>query len=190
MMNKPLRTLFWKSAEEGSLEHFSLRKETNRYVLEGVVLRSYLAPTRIDYKVKTTLEWQTQNAEISMLLGKRLTTVHLEVTPKQEWLLNGKKLESFTGLFDIDLGITPSTNTLPINRLKLELGQHAELTAVWIRFPELTIEPLPQRYTRLESNAYRYDNADGSFSADLTLDDLGIVETYGNLWTSSLLGIL
>jgi uncharacterized protein len=182
-MSQILRTLFWKSEEEKSLEHFSLRQEENHYHLEGVVLCYFSAPTRIDYKVKTNLEWQTQDAEISMLLGKRLTTLRLEVTPNQEWLLNGQRLETFTGLIDIDLGITPSTNTLPIHRLKLEVGEQAELTAVWIRFPELTIEPLAQRYTRLSEHTFTYENADGSFSADLTVDDLGVVKSYGNLWT-------
>lgn len=179
---KYLKTLFWKSTQEGSLEHFSLRKEASQYVLEGVILCTYSVPTRIDYNVVTSLDWHTQSVEVSMV-GIEHKRLRLEVTPNQEWLLNEQRLETFTGLFDIDLGVTPSTNTLPINRLNLEIGEQAELTAVWIRFPELTIEPLPQRYTRLAANTYRYDNTDGSFSADLTVDDLGVVEIYGNLWT-------
>jgi uncharacterized protein len=173
--------LFWKSTEEGSLEHFSLREEAEQYVLEGVVLRSYSEPTRIDYRVTTSLDWYMQNVEVSVISVER-KSLELEVTPNQEWLLNGQRLEAFTGLIDIDLGITPSTNTLPIRRLNLQIGEQAELTAVWIRFPELTIEPLPQRYTRLAANMYRYENADGSFSADLTIDELGVVESYGDIW--------
>jgi uncharacterized protein len=96
--------------------------------------------------------------------------------------LNERRLEPFTGFIDIDLGITPATNTLPIRRLNLSVGESVELTATWIRFPELTVEPLSQRYTRLSKTTYRYENTDGSFSADLVVDKLGVVETYGEIW--------
>jgi uncharacterized protein len=181
-MSELLKTLFWKSAEEGSLEHFSLYKTSEHYVLEGIVLCSYSVPTRIDYKVTASFDWQTQSVAVSMV-GAEYKHLRLEVNPKQEWLLNGQRLEAFTGFIDIDLGITPSTNTLPINRLHLAVGESAELTAVWIRFPELTLEPLAQRYTRLSENSYKYENADGSFSADLVVDELGVVEFYGKIWT-------
>jgi uncharacterized protein len=181
-MNNLLKTLFWKSIQEGSLEHFSLRKESNQFILEGVVLCTYEKPTRVYYKITTSSDWHTKSVEVSMISSER-KSLRLEVTPNQEWLLDGRRLETFTNLIDIDLGITPATNTLPINRLNLNVGESADLTAVWIRFPELTIEPLPQRYTRLGANTYRYENADDSFSADLTVDELGVVETYGNLWT-------
>jgi uncharacterized protein len=180
-MSNLLKTLFWKSIQEGSLEHFSLSRTSDYYVLEGIVLRSYDKPTRVHYKIITSSSWLTQSVEV-LMIGAEYKSLRLEVTANQEWFLDGKRLEAFTGLVDIDLGITPSTNTLPIRRLNLEVGEQAELTAVWIRFPELTIEPLPQRYTRLAANTYRYENADGSFSANLTVDDLGIVETYGDLW--------
>jgi uncharacterized protein len=182
-MSEILKTLFWKSGEEGSLEHFSISKTSDQYVLEGVVLCSYGDPTRVDYKITTSSDWHTQSVEVSMLIGKHRTELRLAATSNQEWLLNKKDLTLFKGLIDVDLGITPSTNTLPINRLNLEVGESAELTALWIRFPELMLEPLAQRYTRLTDNTYHYENTDGSFSAELLLDKAGIVETYGNIWS-------
>jgi uncharacterized protein len=181
-MSELLKTLFWKSTEEGSLEHFSLHKTAEQYVLGGVILCNYNAPTRVNYKITTSPNWHTQSVEVSVL-GIEQETLRLEVTPKQEWFLNGKRLEAFSGLIDVDLGITPATNTLPIRRLNLAVNESAELTMVWIRFPELTIEPLAQRYTRHSENSYRYENADGSFSADLSVDGLGVVESYGEIWT-------
>ena len=46
---------------------------------------------------------------------------------------------------DIDLGWTPATNLLPIRRLALDVGETATTTAVWVRFPEMTIEPSEQK---------------------------------------------
>jgi hypothetical protein len=183
-MSEILKTLFWKSESEQSLEHFSLFKSSDHYVLGGVVLCNYGSPTRVDYKVTTALNWHTRSVKVSVADTDH-KSLRLEVTRNQEWFLDGKRLEAFTGLIDIDLGITPSTNTLPINRLNLEVGKSAEFTAVWVRFPELTIEPLDQRYTRLDEDTYRYENADESFSANLFIDKSGIVESYGNIWTKT-----
>jgi hypothetical protein len=74
------------------------------------------------------------------------------------------------------------TNTLPIRRPQDAAGGSVELTAVWVRFPELTIETLPQRYTRLADRHYRYESAGGAFVAELTVDDLGLVIDYEGGW--------
>jgi len=94
----------------------------------------------------------------------------------------GDELASVGSSIDVDLGMTPSTNTLPIRRLELAKGQSAELIAVWVRFPELTVEPLRQRYSRLEERRYRYESLDSGFSADLEVDELGLVTSYSGLW--------
>ncbi len=89
--------------------------------------------------------------------------------------------DDLAGCIDVDLGITPSTNTLPIRRLNLQVGESADVTAAWVRFPELTVEPLAQRYTRLDERRYRYESTTG-FSAELEVDELGLVVRYGDIW--------
>src|SRR5207245_10458825 len=82
---------------------------------------------------------------------------------------------------DVDLEISPSTNTIPIRRLNLALGQDSEVIAAWVRFPALTVELLPQRYTRTGANQYRYASRD--FVTDLEVDDLGLVTRYEGGWS-------
>src|SRR5205814_2718699 len=60
------------------------------------------------------------------------------------------EIEPVRGCLDVDLGITPSTNTLPIRRLGLAVGQAKEVRAAWIVFPELEVRLLTQTYTRLD----------------------------------------
>jgi hypothetical protein len=48
-------------------------------------------------------------------------------------------------------------------------------------FPELTVQPLSQRYTRLGKDTYRYASNTG-FSAEIVVDDLGLVTTYHGGW--------
>jgi uncharacterized protein len=81
----------------------------------------------------------------------------------------------------VDLAVTPATNTLPIRRLDLQIGHSASVTAAWIRFPELEIQPLSQRYTRLAKNTYRYES-DPGFSTEIRVDDLGLVTYYRGGW--------
>ena len=82
----------------------------------------------------------------------------------------------FTGS-DVDLAVTPATNTLAIRRLSLQVGSSVSGIAAWIKFPELTVQLLSQRYTRLAQNTYRYESNTG-FSAEIVLDDLGLVTAY------------
>ena len=82
---------------------------------------------------------------------------------------------------DIDLEISPSTNTIPIRRLNLGIGKESEVSAAWVRFPGLTVEPLHQRYARTGTNRYRYASRD--FATDLEVDDLGLVTRYEGGWS-------
>jgi hypothetical protein len=91
-------------------------------------------------------------------------------------------LPDLKGCIDVDFSLTPSTNTLPIRRLHLAVGESRELTAAWVRFPELTVEPLAQRYTRLAERRYRYESIVSGFTAELEVDDLGLVVTYEGIW--------
>jgi len=46
----------------------------------------------------------------------------------------------------------------------------------WIAVPTLTVHPSPQTYTHLAPHQVRF--ASGSYQADLTLDDDGLVVDY------------
>jgi hypothetical protein len=107
-------------------------------------------------------------------------TVHLTVGSSGEWHSPAEELPELRECIDIDLAITPATNTLPIRRLKLEVGQSPDVSAVWLTFPDLTLEILSQRYTRLEADRL-YQSGSG-FSAELVVDDLGLVAFYPGGW--------
>jgi hypothetical protein len=103
------------------------------------------------------------------------------------WKLNWdeeREVPELSDCIDVDLGCTPSTNTLPIRRLNLEIGESREVTAAWVRFPALSVQPLRQRYTRLGEHAYRYESGNDAytFTADLAVDDLGLVTSYPPAW--------
>jgi hypothetical protein len=75
---------------------------------------------------------------------------------------------------------SPSTNTLPTRRLGLALGETEMVAAAWVRFPSLEVQRLDQSYERIDERRYRYRS--GRFSADLLVDEDGMVLQYGVNW--------
>jgi len=87
------------------------------------------------------------------------------------------------GAIDVDLSITPFTNTLPIWRLDLAEGQAADIRAVYVRLPDLTVTIDPQRYTCLQrGRRYRYESLDSDFVREIDIDVHGLVVTYPGLF--------
>jgi hypothetical protein len=97
--------------------------------------------------------------------------------------MNGVACPAVAGAVDLDLEFSPATKLLPMRRLQLEVGDEAAVRAAWLRFPVLAIEPLEQRYRRLDQCRYRYESARGASSCDITVDAEGFVATHGDLWT-------
>ena len=129
--------------------------------------------------------WATLGAEVSVHHAGHSRQLRLRREPSGRWLADGRELEACRGALDVDLGVTPSTNTSAIRRLGLAVGASAELTLTWVRFPQLAIEPLPQRYTRLGERTYLYESLhDGVvvFHARLEVDGTGLVERYQGLF--------
>ena len=73
-----------------------------------------------------------------------------------------------------------ATTTLPIRRLGLDIGEEAEIHVAWLVWPQLTVQRVLQRYTRLAEDRYRYRQDE--FEAELTVDRQGLVLEYEGLW--------
>lgn len=95
----------------------------------------------------------------------------------------GTALPELNGAIDIDISITPFTNTLPIRRLNLRSGESYEILVVYIRMPGLSITTDRQRYTCLEvGRRYRYESVDSDFAREIEVDAHGLVVTYPDLF--------
>ena len=91
-------------------------------------------------------------------------------------------MPEYTGAIDVDLAMTPFTNTLPIRRLGLAVGAAADIIVVYVTFPDLAVSADPQRYTRLAERTYRFESLDGGFVRDIEVDEHGLVVTYPGLF--------
>ena len=84
-------------------------------------------------------------------------------------------LDTFDEIVDIDIAFTPAALLLPVRRLSLTVGESGEATAVTIR-PDLALEAVPRRFTRLAENRYRMESGpDFDIERTFTTDDFGLV---------------
>lgn len=139
---------------------------------------------RLRYTIHCDRRWRTVRAEVEGLVAERVVHVALAADGEGHWACDGAALPELAGALDVDLGFTPATNTLPIRRLDLAVGDVAPVQTAWLRFPALRLEPLAQTYTRLDERTYRYEAVvDGApFVARLDTDALGRVVVYEGLW--------
>lgn len=177
------RAVIWRSKIDGSLDRCRLGMEPGGPLIEGeVVTLVDGSPARATYRVECNELWETRSVVATWQEGTSVRQIRLEVDEERRWWQDRQELEELRGCVDVDLGITPATNTLPIRRLALREGERASVTAAWVLFPELKVEVLPQTYTRLDEDCYRYESDLGSFTAELTVDDQGLVILYEGGW--------
>lgn len=177
------RRLVWRSLDEPGLEYFTLNRKGTGWRLKGDIARRFVGtPIQASYEVICDNDWETRKVVVYSKIGRFEHKRELRIDGTQQWWSKGRKLGQFLGCYDVDLQLTPSTNTLPIRRLSLRVGESRDIDAIWIRFPKLNLQLLPQRYTRLGQRLYRYGNRTSKFSVDLEVDEFGWVTSYPGYW--------
>ncbi|HTG33518.1 MAG TPA: putative glycolipid-binding domain-containing protein [Thermoanaerobaculia bacterium] len=137
---------------------------------------------RLDYTIGCDATWRTLAAKVLGWVGDQDVEVEVLRDLSGDWQLNGRDCPEVAGCIDIDLNFSPVTNTLPIRRLDLKVGEAAPVRAAWLRFPSFSLEPLEQSYARLDKNLYRYESAGGRVVARIGVDEQGLVTEYGDIW--------
>ncbi|HET9281121.1 MAG TPA: putative glycolipid-binding domain-containing protein [Candidatus Angelobacter sp.] len=178
-----IRTGLWRWLQGAGMERFEFLRAGEEWIFRGAILtQSGEAAAEARYELACDHLFHTRRATVS--LRTAATEQTLEITAEHgRWFANGQEVPSVSGAIDIDLSWSPSTNTLPIRRLNLAPGHSSgEIIAAWVRFPELTLQPLAQEYLRISQDRYRYSSRGGSFTAELLVDSDGLVMDYGNFW--------
>jgi hypothetical protein len=172
------RRVAWRRSDDVETdEHCTLTVRDSGLSLVGTVLGAEGGlPVRVEYRILADAAGLTAAVNVRDLRGFEQRTLALTRDAKGSWSLNGVAARSLKGCTDVDLGCSPATNTLPIRRLRLAVGASRTIQAAWVRFPELVVEKTAQTYSRLDEFTYHY--ASGTFEADLTVDDDGLVAAY------------
>lgn len=182
-MSERIHTILWRRIDQPGTEYCTLRRQGSSWYLAGTaMLAADGVPLLVRYEVVCDDQWRTRDVLVTLTSGSQERTLRLRADEQHNWWLDGEPVPDLAGCIDIDLGITPSTNTLPIRRLDFSIGESQEVDAAWVRFPDLSLLRLPQRYTRLAANRYRYQSR--TFTAELEVNDVGLTLDYAGVWTT------
>ena len=167
--------IVWERLDISGRETAELLSVSAGWRLTG---RAEFAGHRVDYEVRCGEDWVTESATVAA----QGFDVELLRNSAGEWSMNGSKVWEVTGCDDVDFEFSPCTNTLPIRRLDLSVGESMAVHAAWLRFPSLALEPFEQTYTRTSEMTYLFESGDGEFRRELTVNDAGLVVDYPGLW--------
>jgi uncharacterized protein len=171
--------LGWGDAGAG-VEHLTLGTTSADAALVWVDEKR--RPYRLEYLATWRDDTRFEHMRITLHDAGRRRALALARAENGLWTMDGERAPRLDGWDEVDLWPTPFTNSFPIWRLKLDVGASAEVRVAWIRAPELSVEPKEQRYTRLDPHTYRFESLDDGFTADIRVDDAGLVVDYPDLF--------
>lgn len=183
----PVITAAWEWMDRPGLEHLTLGIGPDSIVAQGLVVVGLDdIVTRVRYEVRCDDAWGFRNATVELGQPGVQQYLALVLGDDGSWTANGEPRPDLARCTTIDLMATPFTNTLPLRTLRLAPEQPSAFTAAFIRFPGLTVTPVDQEYTKLDTGEparrFRYRNLVSGYTADLTVDAERIVLDYPGSW--------
>jgi hypothetical protein len=136
----------------------------------------------VTYSITLDAAWATRSARITARSGSGSRETILAADGAGTWLVNGEPASHLDGCLDVDLESSAMTNTLPVHRLALLAGGHADAPAAYVQALDLGVARLEQAYQRIADDGphQRYDYAAPAFgfTSRLVYDESGLVLDY------------
>jgi hypothetical protein len=178
------KNYLWQALKWPGLEHLRLFTSSSTIQVNSLMIAKVAGkPLRLAYRITCDNRWTVQHARIELLGENRY--LELSSDGRGLWFdAHGRNINELDGCIDLDLSVTPFTNTLPIRRLGLKVGEKRAIRAAYVKAPELITRPAAQTYTCLavdETGAtYRYES--GAFKAEVRVDEVGFIVDYPGIW--------
>jgi hypothetical protein len=192
-----VRFLVWRGVEEWLTEAASVDLGEDGLRASGIQLGAEPAPFRVDYRLEAPKNYVTSQLELTATAegwSRHLLLTHdgsgawsAEVSdegdvPGGSW---GGELPDLSDARDIDIENSPLTNTMPILREGFQGGGEGNFVMAFVQLPALRVVASPQRYEHVratdDGSVVRYISRDGDFTAELELDEAGLLEFYPRL---------
>lgn len=153
-------------------EHLTLSWDNEAWTASGNVRRENL-----QYVIRISPTWQVR--QFLLFRDMDEPDLWLGTDGRGNWgEMNGAHRRELDGCIDMCLSCTPFTSTIPIRRLSLPVGTTAEIVVATIDVETLDVQPDPQRYTRLDSHRWRFEQLDTERSIEFDVDEFGLVIDY------------
>jgi hypothetical protein len=125
----------------------------------------------VRYAIAVDEHWITRTARVWGRSAAGEQEVTLEATGQGQWRVDGLPRPDLDGCLDVDLESSACTNTIPVHRLGLEVGQGAQAPAAYVGAAAIEVQRLEQEYVRLErsNDLDQYDYRCPTFDVDCRL---------------------
>ncbi len=142
----------------------------------------------VGYEIEVDEKWRTRSARVWARTQSGENEVHVLADGSGRWLIDGAAAAHLDGCIDLDLESSACTNTLPVHRLALGIGEAGDSPAAYLRALDLDIERLEQFYSRVaddDTTRRRFHYSAPRFDYDdyLVFDSDGLVLHYPGIAT-------
>ena len=150
--------LLWTGTEYHSLENCLVKSVANGFEIDSIIIGFYQDTIfRVAYKI-------------------------FESDANGNWKFNGNADKKFSGCIDVDLSLTPFTNTLPVNRLNMDIQNEQVIEVLYCDVLQNEFRKVNQRYIRLSDAIYRFQNVPNDFESEIEVDGNGFIVNYPQLF--------
>jgi uncharacterized protein len=175
--------ILWTGREYYSLENCLVSVIDGVIHVDSTIVGKYGdALYKVNYRIATNAQGQTISCEVVARRSDEIVEMDFKSNGMGEWTLNGKSAPEFYGCIDVDIPLTPFTNTLPVRRLQLKPGEESVVSVLYIDILEKRISAVRQLYRRVSYDTYHYENIPNDFEANIKVDDDGLVIDYPQLF--------
>jgi hypothetical protein len=192
-----MRFVVWTGVEEWMTETAAVELTGGGLSATGTQLGADPFPYRVDYRLDCPDDYVTRELELTAMAEgwrRRLLLTHngeggWQAEVEDEGEVPGGpwdgQLPDLADARDIDIQNSPLTNTMPILRHGFQRSGERDFLMAFVTLPALRVEASPQRYEHVRAgdggSVVRYLSRDGDFTAELELDDDGLLVFYPRL---------
>jgi uncharacterized protein len=188
------RAVVWQGLDGWRAEYADVWLRDDRLVARGVQIGLDPFPYEARYSLDTSPGYDTAHLSVNASGAGWSRHLDLRRDSAGAWDVSvgrsgevdlpdpGGNPAEFDGARDCDLQHCPLTNTPPVLRERMmEGGESLDLVMAWVALPELTVRRSDQRYEPIDERHVRYVSLDSDFTAELELDEDGLVVAYPGL---------
>lgn len=174
--------IIWKGKLYHSIENCILKTTQSGNEINSTIIGNHHKHIyKVDYHITTNEKWETSSVTVQTQFDNSRELITLDKRDRS-WWLNGSLKVEFSQINDIDISLTPFTNSLPINRLQWLKKEPQVIDVIYLDIIGRKIEPARQVYRKHSKNRYTYENFDRSFKASVQVDRDGLVKNYQKLF--------
>ena len=165
----------WRHWDLDTDDTLTLRWENEAWTAMGEI-----GHEKVSYVVRLSPTWQVR--QFLLFRDASDPDLWLGTDGGGRWgEMNGAHRPDLDGCHDIHLSCTPFTDTIPIRRLQLDVGDSTELSTAHIDVTTLGVVPERRRFEHIAGRRWRITHVESDVAVEVDVDQYGLVHDHPGL---------